>query len=55
MLCVDDHPLVRKGIASLIQETRADEVIIVSDVYEHSERLRSVELIAKAGELAQAA
>jgi alkanesulfonate monooxygenase SsuD/methylene tetrahydromethanopterin reductase-like flavin-dependent oxidoreductase (luciferase family) len=46
---------VRKGIASLVQETRADEIIVVSDVYEHSERLRSVELIAKAGELARAA
>jgi luciferase family oxidoreductase group 1 len=42
---------VRKGIDALVSETGADELIIVSDVYEHSERLRSFELIAKAGDL----
>jgi luciferase family oxidoreductase group 1 len=42
---------VRKGMAALIEETQADELIIVSDVYEHSERLRSIELIAKAAGL----
>ena len=42
---------VRKGIAALIKETGADELIVVSDVYEHSERLRSIELIAEAGGL----
>jgi luciferase family oxidoreductase group 1 len=39
---------VRKGIAELREETGADELIIVSDVYEHFERLRSFELIAQA-------
>jgi luciferase family oxidoreductase group 1 len=39
---------VRKGIGELIEETEADELIVVSDVYEHSERLRSFELIAQA-------
>ena len=42
---------VRKGIGALVEETRADELIIVSDVYEHAERLRSIELIAQAAEL----
>jgi len=42
---------VRKGMAALVEETGADELIVVSDVYEHSERLRSIELIAKAGGL----
>ena len=42
---------VRKGMAALVEETAADELIVVSDVYEHPERLRSIELIAKAAEL----
>jgi luciferase family oxidoreductase group 1 len=42
---------VRKGIDALVEETGADELIVVSDVYEHSERLRSFELIAQAGGL----
>jgi alkanesulfonate monooxygenase SsuD/methylene tetrahydromethanopterin reductase-like flavin-dependent oxidoreductase (luciferase family) len=37
---------VRAGIDALVAETGADELIIVSDVYEHSARLRSYELIA---------
>ena len=42
---------VRKGVAALVEETGADELIVVSDVYEHAERLRSLELIARAGGL----
>ena len=37
---------VRAGIGALVAETAADELIIVSDVYEHAARLRSFELIA---------
>ncbi|CAA2142478.1 LLM class flavin-dependent oxidoreductase [Hyphomicrobium sp. ghe19] len=37
---------VRAGIDALIDETAADEIMIVSDVYDHSARLRSFELIA---------
>jgi luciferase family oxidoreductase group 1 len=37
---------VRAGLQSLIEETGADELIIVSDVYDHRARLRSYELIA---------
>jgi alkanesulfonate monooxygenase SsuD/methylene tetrahydromethanopterin reductase-like flavin-dependent oxidoreductase (luciferase family) len=43
---------VRSGIEALVAETGADELMIVSDVYEHQKRLRSFELIAKAGGIA---
>jgi alkanesulfonate monooxygenase SsuD/methylene tetrahydromethanopterin reductase-like flavin-dependent oxidoreductase (luciferase family) len=39
---------VRTGLQSFIAETGVDEVMIVSDVYEHQARLRSLELIAEA-------
>ena len=39
---------VRAGIDALIKETGADELMIVSDVYDHSTRRRSFELIASA-------
>jgi len=41
---------VRSGIAALVAEAGADELIVVSDVYEHSARLRSFELIAGAAQ-----
>jgi luciferase family oxidoreductase group 1 len=46
---------VRKGVAALVEETGADELIVVSDVYEHSERLRSFELISEAASLSRKA
>ncbi len=39
---------VRSGVRSLIEETRADELIVVSDVFDHQARLHSFELIAQA-------
>jgi luciferase family oxidoreductase group 1 len=39
---------VRAGLAALFAETAADELIVVSDVYDHAARLRSFELIAEA-------
>jgi len=39
---------VRRGIEQLVEETGADELMIVSDVYDHAQRLRSYELIADA-------
>ncbi len=39
---------VRAGLDALVAETGADEVMIVSDVYDHPTRLRSFELIAEA-------
>ena len=40
---------VRAGIHALVAETGADELMIVSDVYDHQKRLRSFKLIAEAG------
>lgn len=37
---------VRAGIVALVGETAADELIVVSDIYDHTARLRSFELIA---------
>ncbi len=39
---------VRAGLDALIAETGADELILVSDVFDHQARLRSIELIATA-------
>lgn len=38
---------VKAGMDALLKETGADELIIVSDVYDHKKRLRSFELIAQ--------
>jgi luciferase family oxidoreductase group 1 len=45
---VGSRETVRAGIEALVAETGADEVIVVSDVYDHATRLRSLELIAEA-------
>ena len=42
---------VRLGIDALVAETGADELMIVSDVFDHAARLRSFELIAAACEV----
>lgn len=39
---------VRAGIAALVAETGADELMVVSDVYDHGTRLHSYELMAAA-------
>jgi alkanesulfonate monooxygenase SsuD/methylene tetrahydromethanopterin reductase-like flavin-dependent oxidoreductase (luciferase family) len=41
---------VRSGLKALVDETGADEVMVVSDIYEHALRLRSFEIIATAQE-----
>ena len=43
---VGSRETVRVGIDALVAETGADELIVVSDVYDHAARLRSFELIA---------
>jgi luciferase family oxidoreductase group 1 len=40
---------IRSGLESLVDETGADELMIVSDVYDHALRLKSFEIIAEAG------
>jgi hypothetical protein len=39
---------VREGLAALFAETGADELMVVSDIYDHGTRLHSYELIAAA-------
>src|SRR5690554_7097329 len=39
---------VRAGLNAFVEETGVDELMIVSDVYDHQARLRSIELIAEA-------
>lgn len=39
---------VRAGLKAFIAETGVDELMVVSDVYEHQARVRSVELVAEA-------
>jgi luciferase family oxidoreductase group 1 len=46
---VGSQDTVRAGIAALVKETGADELIVVSDVYDHPTRLKSFEMIAEAG------
>jgi luciferase family oxidoreductase group 1 len=45
---VGSKDTVRDGIAALVAETGADELMIVSDVYDHRARLHSYQLIAQA-------
>ncbi len=47
---VGSPDMVRAGIEALVAETGADELIAVSDVYDHAARLRSFELIAQAAD-----
>ena len=39
---------VRRGLEVLAGETGADEIMLVSDVYDHAKRLKSIALIAEA-------
>lgn len=41
---------IAKGMAELIKETQADELIIAGGIYDHKERLRSYEIIAEAAD-----
>ncbi|QND46009.1 LLM class flavin-dependent oxidoreductase (plasmid) [Rhizobium lusitanum] len=50
---IGSRDTVRTGIDALLAETRADELMIVSDVFEHSARIRSLELIAQAAGIMQ--
>lgn len=42
---------VRRGLDDLVGETGADEIMLVSDVYDHAKRLKSIALIAEAAGL----
>jgi luciferase family oxidoreductase group 1 len=41
---------VREGMQRFVDETRADEVIVASAIYDHAARLRSYEILAQVGE-----
>ena len=45
---VGDPAAVREGVGALVRETGADELIVVTDVYDHNARLRSLQLLAEA-------
>ena len=45
---VGSESTIREGLRALARETRADEFIIVSDIFDHALRRRSIELIASA-------
>ena len=45
---------VRKGIGQLLERTGADELMIVSDLFDPAERLRSFEIIADVAGIAGA-
>jgi luciferase family oxidoreductase group 1 len=49
---VGSRETVAKGLSSFVEETRADEVIVASAIFDHSARLRSYEILAEARELA---
>jgi luciferase family oxidoreductase group 1 len=45
---IGSRETVRTGVEALVAETGADELMIVSDIYDHPTRLRSFEIIAAA-------
>jgi luciferase family oxidoreductase group 1 len=44
---VGSNETVRAGLDSLVSRTRADEVIVVTDTYEHNDRIDSYERVAR--------
>jgi alkanesulfonate monooxygenase SsuD/methylene tetrahydromethanopterin reductase-like flavin-dependent oxidoreductase (luciferase family) len=43
---VGSNATVRAGLEKLVGDTGADEVIVVTDTYEHEDRLQSYERVA---------
>ncbi|MCI3921248.1 LLM class flavin-dependent oxidoreductase [Paenibacillus sp. TRM 82003] len=41
-----DPDTVREGIAAIVAETEADEIIVAGQIYDHTARLRSFEILA---------
>ena len=44
---VGDPPAVRRGLADLLERTGADELMVGTRVFDHRDRLRSYELVAR--------
>jgi luciferase family oxidoreductase group 1 len=51
---VGSRETVAKGLAGFVAETRADEVIVATAIFDHAARLRSYEILAQAWELVEA-
>ncbi len=49
---VGDAGIIESGIRSFIQQTEADELMLVSSIFEHEKRLLSFEIAAQAGKTA---
>src|ERR1700681_3046819 len=47
---VGSDATVKAGLEKLVQDTAADEVIVVTDAYEHADRLQSYERVASVAE-----
>jgi alkanesulfonate monooxygenase SsuD/methylene tetrahydromethanopterin reductase-like flavin-dependent oxidoreductase (luciferase family) len=44
---VGSDATVKAGLENLVSDTRADEVIAVTDTYEHADRLQSYQRVAR--------
>jgi luciferase family oxidoreductase group 1 len=51
---VGSREAVARGLSGFIEETRADEVIVASAIFDHAARLRSYEILAEAHRLVEA-
>ena len=52
---VGDPEQVRVGLEELAERTAVDELMLTTNVFEHGDRMRSYELVARAWPLAAAA
>jgi alkanesulfonate monooxygenase SsuD/methylene tetrahydromethanopterin reductase-like flavin-dependent oxidoreductase (luciferase family) len=48
---IGSEATVRHGLEKLVRETKADEVIVVTDTYDHEDRLQSYERVARVARL----
>ena len=44
---VGSNATVKAGLEKLVSDTGADEIIVVTDTYDHADRLRSYERVAE--------
>jgi alkanesulfonate monooxygenase SsuD/methylene tetrahydromethanopterin reductase-like flavin-dependent oxidoreductase (luciferase family) len=40
---------VHRQLAAIVEQTQADEIMVVSAIYDHAARLRSYEMLAEIG------
>jgi alkanesulfonate monooxygenase SsuD/methylene tetrahydromethanopterin reductase-like flavin-dependent oxidoreductase (luciferase family) len=52
MQIVGDPSSVRARIEAVVEHTAADEIMVTTNVHDHSERLRSYERLAEVSEVA---